>query len=148
MDIKRIRIQRLHPDARLPLRASQGAAGYDLTAVSVERINNHTWVYDTGLAFEIPDGYEGQLRARSSIFKTGCFLANGVGTLDSDYRGPVKLIFVGPTQPYQVGDRVAQLVVAKVETCNFLVTEDLSQSDRGQGGFGSTGLGSLGHGKL
>lgn len=143
-----LRIQRLHPDARLPLRASQGAAGYDLTAVSMDRLSDYIWSYDTGLAFEIPDGYEGQLRARSSIYKTGCFLANGVGTLDSDYRGSVRLIFIGPKQPYQVGDRIAQLVVAKVETCNFHVVEDLSQSDRGQGGFGSTGMGTLGYGKL
>ena len=114
----------------------------------MEQINSYTWAYDTGLAFEIPDGYEGQLRARSSIFKTGCFLANGVGTLDSDYRGPVRLIFIGPTQPYQVGDRIAQLVVAKVETCNFQVVDDLDQTDRGQGGFGSTGMGTLGYGKL
>lgn len=148
MNTKRIRIQRLHEHARLPIRASQGAAGYDLTAVAVEQINNHTWAYDTGLAIEIPDGYEGQLRARSSIFKTGCFLANGVGTLDSDYRGPVKLIFVGPTQPYQVGERVAQLVVAKVETCNFQVVDSLEESARGNGGFGSTGNGALGYGKL
>lgn len=148
MNIQQIRIQRLNPDARLPLRASQGAAGYDLTAVSVEQINDHTWVYGTGLAFRIPDGYEGQLRARSSIFKTNCFLANGVGTLDSDYLGEVKLIFVGPKQPYQVGDRVAQLIVAQVAACNFQVVEDLGQTDRGQGGFGSTGNGALGHGKL
>ena len=144
----KLRIQRLHPDAKLPLRATPGAAGYDLTAVSVQQINDHTWMYDTGLAFEIPDGYEGQVRARSSIYKTGCFLASGVGTLDSDYRNTIKVCLVGPKQPYQIGERVAQLIIAKVEAVNFEVVDDLSATERNQGGFGSTGNGSLGYGKL
>ena len=145
----KLRIQRLHPDAKLPLRATQGAAGYDLTAVSVKHDPElHTWTYDTGLAFEVPMGYEGQLRPRSSIYKTGAVLANSVGTLDSDYRGPVKLVFLSHKQPYQVGERIAQLIVAKVETVNFEVVDDLSTTERNQGGFGSTGNGSLGHGKL
>ena len=144
----KLRIQRLHPDAKLPLRATSGAAGYDLTAVSVQQISDHVWMYDTGIALEIPEGYEGQLRARSSIYKTGAILANSVGTLDSDYRGPVKLVFLSQHQPYQPGDRIAQLIIAKVETANFEVVDDLSASERNQGGFGSTGNGSLGYGKL
>lgn len=134
-----INVQLLHPDAVLPFQASQGAAGYDLTAVSVENSKPGIWIYDTGLAIEIPEGYEGQLRARSSVYKTGAFLANGVGTLDSDYRGPVKLIFVGQEQPYLPGDRVAQLVVAKVEACSFHHTFSLNSTARNFGGFGSTG---------
>ena len=143
-----IRIQRLSPTAVMPIRATKGAAGYDLTAISLENPLPNVWMYDTGLAFEIPEGYEGQLRPRSSIYKTGCFLANGVGTLDSDYRGSVRLIFIGPKQPYQPGERIAQLIVAKVESCNFQVVESLEESARGNGGFGSTGVGTLGYGKL
>lgn len=144
----KLQVKRLHPDARLPIQATPGSAGYDLTATHLERINETTWIYDIGLAIQIPYGYEGQLRARSSIFKTGCYLANGVGTLDADFTGPIRLIFIGPQQPYQVGDRIAQLIVSQVANCNFEVVEELASTSRGNGGFGSTGNGSLGYGKL
>lgn len=145
----KIRIKRLHENAKLPIKATSGSSGYDLTAVSFERLNEYIWIYDIGLAIQIPAGHEGQLRARSSIFKTGCFLANGVGTLDSDYLGPVRLVFIGPNQPYQIGDRIAQLVIAKVSNqVNFEVVDVLTTTERGEGGFGSTGMGTLGYGKL
>ena len=135
-----IKVQRLHPDAVLPRRASFGAAGYDLTAIGVENPRPDIWVYDTGLSVQLPEGYEGQIRARSSIMKTDCMLANGVGTIDSDYRGPLKVVFRGPGAPYQFGDRIAQLVIAKIETPFLIFTDsELSQSERGHGGFGSTG---------
>ena len=143
-----IRIQRLSPAAVMPIRATKGSAGYDLTAISLENPMPNVWMYDTGLAFEIPEGYEGQLRPRSSIYKTNCVLANSVGTLDSDYRGPVKLVFLGTKAPYQPGERIAQLIVSKVESCNFQMVESLEESARGDRGFGSTGRGTLGYGKL
>jgi dUTP pyrophosphatase len=140
----RIKMQRLSPKAILPLKATPGAAGYDLTAVSVERNEElNSWTYDTGVALEIPEGYEGQLRARSNVAKKGVYLANGVGTIDSDYRGSIRAVFIGTLKPYEVGERIAQLVLAKVETCNFQVVESLDETTRGEGGFGSTGTGRM-----
>lgn len=139
-----IKMQRLSPKAILPIKATDGAAGYDLTAVSVVRNEElNAWTYDTGIALEIPSGYEGQLRARSSVVKKGVYLANGVGTIDSDYRGTVRVVFIGRRKPYEVGERIAQLIVAKVETCNFEVVDSLEKTARGTGGFGSTGTGRI-----
>jgi dUTP pyrophosphatase len=144
MDRLPIRLQRLSPLATPPSQASSGAAGYDLTAISVEHnAELNSWTYDTGIALEIPTGYEGQLRARSSISRRGAYMAMGVGTIDSDYRGPIRAVFISKLQPYAVGERIAQLVVARVEACTFESVDQLSETDRGLGGFGSTGTGSI-----
>lgn len=144
MDKLRISLQQLSPKASLPVRASTGAAGYDLTAISlVHNSELDSWTYDTGIAIKIPEGYEGQLRARSSICKRGAYLANGVGTIDSDYTGSIKAVFISKTKPYELGERIAQLIIAKVESCEFIPVTSLEETERGSGGFGSTGTGSL-----
>lgn len=139
-----IKMQRLSPKAVLPTKATTGSAGYDITAVSVERNEElNSWTYDTGIAIEIPQGYEAQLRSRSNVAKRGVYLSMGVGTIDSDYRGTIRAVFIGTHKPYEIGERIAQLVFAKVEACNFEVVDSLEETERGIGGFGSTGTGRI-----
>lgn len=99
----------------------------------------------TGLSFEIPPGFEIQVRPRSGLsFKTGLMLLNSPGTIDADYRGELKILMIN-NSPKLVeinhGERIAQLVLAKVEVANFILTQnELSQTARGEQGFGSTGM--------
>jgi len=97
--------------------------------------------YSFGLAFEIQEGYAGFIFPRSSISKTGLLLANAVGVIDSSYRGPVTARFkhIPGTKRYEIGDRVAQLVILKLEDVEIEITDTLSDSDRGTGGYGSSG---------
>jgi dUTP pyrophosphatase len=98
----------------------------------------------TGLVLEIPDGFEGQVRPRSGLaIKHGLTVVNAPGTIDSDYRGELKILLVNlGLEPVAInrGDRVAQLLIAPVTRASFVETDDLSQSQRGEGGFGSTGV--------
>lgn len=143
--LKLVRVKRMHPEARLPEVKSDGAAGADLSAADQYVIDpGEVAVIRTGVAIEIPDGFEGQVRARSGLSaKKELILLNGVGTIDSDYRGeilvPVKNIG-GRCQAVQPGDRVAQLLVKPVERCRFEWAEALSETVRADGGFGSTGM--------
>lgn len=144
----KIRLRRL-PHARdlpLPAAASAGSAGYDLRAAIEEDLvlrPGERVLVPTGLVLEIPDGFEGQVRPRSGLaWKHGVTLANAPGTIDSDYRGEVKVILAHlGDAPLTIarGDRIAQLVVAQVETVEWEVAEALDETDRGEGGFGSTG---------
>ena len=138
-----IKLKRLHPNAVIPKRGSQYAAGYDLTAVSVERDpESGCFVYHTGLAFELPHGFCGLLMPRSSIYRTGSVLSNSVGLLDEDYRGEVMFKFYGVygnEPPYKVGERIAQLVVIRRNDLFFNLVEELGSTRRGTGGYGSTG---------
>jgi len=98
----------------------------------------------TGLVVEIPEGYEGQVRPRSGLaIKAGLTIVNAPGTIDSDYRGELKVLMINlGSDPVSIGrgDRIAQLLVAPVTRASFIETEDLSASKRGEGGFGSTGV--------
>jgi len=142
-----IKIKKLDPRAVAPVRATKGSAGYDLTATRITTEINEcgqlVLVYHTDLAFEIPEGYEGQLRPRSSISKKSLRMCNAPGTIDSDYRGEVTAKFISTTDVipavYKEGERFAQLVINKVEDVTFTETENLSDTDRGDGGYGSTG---------
>lgn len=134
--------KKLHPDAVAPKQGTAGSAGFDLTAISKEfDPKSGTWIYGTGLAFEIPEGHVGYIFPRSSIYKTGCRLANCTGVIDSDYRGEVRFMFDyrGWTEGYEVGDRIGQLVIMPVPTVEFEEAEELSETERGTGGYGSTG---------
>jgi dUTP pyrophosphatase len=97
----------------------------------------------TGLFIEIPEGYEAQVRPRSGLaLKKGVTVLNSPGTIDADYRGEIGVILVNLSQqPFEIesGDRIAQLIFAKVEQANWKITEELNPSERGEGGFGSTG---------
>jgi dUTP pyrophosphatase len=128
----------------LPSRATSGSAGYDLTSaedgvlVSMERR-----AFGTGLAVAVPDGFECQIRPRSGLaLRNGITVANTPATIDSDYRGEVKVILVNlGAEPFEItrGMRIAQMVIARVERVEFQAVAELPASSRGAGGFGSTG---------
>lgn len=140
----KVRFKKLHEMAQTPRRATEGAAGFDLTCVDREYdevLEIHT--YRTGLALEIPPGYVGYLFPRSSVFKTRQIMANCVGVIDSDYRGEVTLKFYDSHtfKVYEPGDRVGQLVIMPVPAVQFedVGTDELTNTVRGAGGYGSSG---------
>jgi dUTP pyrophosphatase len=142
-----IAIRRLPHGADLPLPtyATVGAAGMDV--VSAEDLTlapGARHAVATGLAMAIPDGFEVQVRPRSGLaLKHGISCLNTPGTIDSDYRGEVKIILANlGTDPFEIkrGDRIAQLVAAPVQRAAFAEVEDLDETSRGAGGFGSTGV--------
>ena len=140
------RVKPAFQDLAPPVYASEGAAGADLRAAvngSVTLAPGARAVIPTGLVLEIPHGFEGQVRARSGLaLKHGLALANGVGTIDADYRGEVGVILVnlgGEPVTLARGERIAQLVVAPVVRAVFEKAPELNGTARGAGGFGSTG---------
>ncbi len=142
----RVEIRKLRPDAVVPRYMSELAAGLDLVAAidaPVTIAPGHRVAIDTGLAFALPPGYEGQIRPRSGLaLKHGISLVNSPGTLDSDYRGAVMVIVINHGQaPFVVkpGERIAQLVIAPVTQAELVEVAELSATARGAGGFGSTG---------
>ena len=128
----------------LPSRATPGAAGMDVVAATDTVIppNGRTLI-PTGLAVAVPEGYEMQLRPRSGLaLKHGITLPNTPATIDSDYRGELQVILMNlGTADFVVrrGDRIAQMLIQKVEPVEFVEVEELPESGRGHGGFGSTG---------
>ena len=135
----KIKIKKLSDNAVIPCYACNGDAGMDLHAVS----KNETEMfieYGTGLAFEIPEGYVGLLFPRSSLSKKDLILANHVGVLDSGYRGELKFRFkkIGE-EVYEVGDRIGQLIVIPYPKVELEEASELSDTNRGIGGFGSSG---------
>lgn len=139
----KVKIKKLHKDAVVPFYAKHGDAGMDLTAVTKSYDEQNNVVYGTGLAFEIPLGYVGMLFPRSSNANKDLILSNSVGILDSGYRGELmfkfKKIKSNSENEYNVGDRVGQLVVVKIPQIAIELVDELSESERGTGGFGSTG---------
>ena len=149
--IPKIKVKKLCDGAVLPSYAHVSDAGMDLVAVSKEYDSDGNVVYGTGLAFEIPDGYVGLLFPRSSNAKKDLLLSNSVGVLDSGYRGEVTFKFrlfepnrIGMLEhnrgkEYQIGDRIGQMIVLPYPRVEFEEVSELSESDRGTGGYGSTG---------
>ena len=148
-----LKVKKLSVNAKIPTYGSSGASGFDLYALTdVTLYPSTVGLVSTGLSFEIPEGYEMQIRPRSGLsFKTKLRIANSPGTIDSDYRGHVQIIAENishnATEAIHIkaGDRIAQGVLNKVERVNFREISDedeLSNTERGQGGFGSTGVGS------
>ena len=136
----KVNVKRLHPEAVVPSYNIDGDAGIDLTATT--RTEQREYIeYGTGLAIKIPEGHAGLLFPRSSISKMALTLANSVGVIDSNYRGEVKLRFkdamLGRT--YNIGDRIGQLLILPYPKIELTEVEELSNTDRGNGGFGSTG---------
>lgn len=131
----------------MPAYQTNGSAGVDLQAFIDQPITlmpMERKVIPTGLFIEIPQGYEGQVRARSGLsLKHGITMANGVGTIDSDYRGELGVILVNiSNEPFviQSGDRIAQLIITKYERVVFDLVEELTDTKRATGGYGHTGL--------
>lgn len=140
----KVKIKKLHPNAVIPAYAKPGDAGMDLTCISESWNEDNSMVtYDTGLAMEIPEGHVGLLFPRSSVSKTSLVLANSVGVIDSGYRGPIMFKFRYPEEGmvYDVGDRVGQIIILPYPQVEFEEVEELSNTERGEGGFGSTGFG-------
>jgi dUTP pyrophosphatase len=138
----KVKIEKMHTNAVVPKYAKPGDAGLDLTAISEEWNEGNTMVtYGTGLAVEIPEGYVGLLFPRSSVSKTTLNLANSVGVIDSGYRGEImfKFRYLEEGMTYDVGDRIGQLIIMPYPQVEFEEVEDLSFTERGEGGFGSTG---------
>jgi len=142
----KMNIKRVRKDAILPEYQTAGAAGFDFHACLNEPITiapGDSAAIPTGVAVEIPAGFELQIRARSGMaFKNNVGLVNGVGTIDADFRGEmmVKLINFGKEDfVVEPGMRIAQGIVAKVERIEWEETDDLAETKRGEGGFGSTG---------
>ncbi len=135
----KVKIKKLSPDAKIPKYAKPGDACMDLYAVNhtVDQYGNQ--VYDTQIAMEIPEGYVGLVFPRSSVSKTGLSLRNSVGVIDSGYRGPIMLKFSGETGSYLAGDRIGQIMILPYPEIEYVEVSQLSDSDRGSGGFGSTG---------
>ena len=139
----KIKFTKNHPDAVIPIRATSGAAGFDLTAVSAECVHPGLYRYDTGIAVEIPPGYVGLVFQRSSVYKTGLALCNAVGVIDSDYRGTISFMFRTYgllAKPYRPGDRIGQIVFAPAPEVELEEVPELSMTERGEGGYGSTGI--------
>lgn len=137
----KIKFKKLNKRAEIPFYAKDGDAGMDLVATTLVRTSKF-FEYGTDLAMEIPKGYVGLLFPRSSISKTDHFLRNSVGVIDSGYRGEIKLRMsipaLGETE-YLIGDKVGQLILMKLPWVEIEEAEELSDTDRGEGGFGSTG---------
>jgi len=130
----------------LPQYATTHSAGMDLKANIPESITIEPLkrvLVPTGLHIELPEGYEAQIRPRSGLaVKHGIGLVNSPGTIDTDYRGEIKIILVNLSdQPFVLipGERIAQMVVAKFERVDWVIADKLGESERGEGGFGSTG---------
>jgi dUTP pyrophosphatase len=144
MDVK---VKKLRKDAVLPEYQTDQAAAMDIHACLDEPMvvkPLERFMVPTGLAFEIPEGYEMQIRARSGLsIKHGITMVNGVGTIDADYRGELNVLMINLSQEeftIEPGMRVAQMLVAKFEKVSWQLAEDLSETSRGNGGFGSTGF--------
>jgi dUTP pyrophosphatase len=137
-----VKIKRLKPNAVIPTYAKEGDAGMDLVATEILKDTPEQITYGTGLAMEIRDGFVGLVFPRSSIRKTGLQLSNSVGVIDSGYRGELQATFnkvFGGDNFYKVGDRIAQIIIIPYPQIEFEEVEELSDSERGEGGFGSTG---------
>ena len=137
----KIRFKKLSPSAVVPRKAHASDAGFDLTCTRYEVTNGELFTYHTDIAVEIPDGYVGLLFPRSSIYKQDLFLTNSVGVIDSCYRGEVTAKFRPHlfAKPYDKGDRFAQMIIMPYPHVDFVEVDELSDSDRGDGGYGSTG---------
>ena len=136
-----VRLRKLDPSARVPTYANDSASGLDLYAMAtVTLFPGETRLIKTGIAIELPPGYEAQVRPRSGMSSKG--IRASFGTIDADYRGDVGVVLVNTTSEdyaVSVGDRVAQLVVMPVPRVALVEVETLSETPRGSAGFGSTG---------
>lgn len=151
----KVKIKKLSENAVMPSKAHASDAGFDLVATSRTMDSNGAVVYGTGLAFEIPEGYVGLLFPRSSNVKKDLLLSNSVGVIDSGYRGEVMLKFKPSWRAcqcateafflesgdvlYEVGDRIGQLIIMPIPDIEFEEADELTETDRGEGGYGSSG---------
>ena len=140
-----LKIKRLRPNAKLPRRATPGSTGFDIFACidegAVTLVGTQPRLIPTGIAIEVPRGYDVQIRPRSGLSSKGVGVT--LGTIDSDYRGEIliTMYLFNPNATFEIkhGDRIAQMVVSKVADLPLVEVEELSPTERGAGGHGSTG---------
>lgn len=143
----KLKVKRLHPDAKIPTKATEGSACYDIYALdNITVWNKKVTRIHCGLAFEIPEGYFLEIRPRSGLAGKGLVIVNSPGTLDSDYRGELMILMfnaapISRTMGYGIkkGDRIAQIRLVPVLSINFEDVDELDETERGARGFGSTG---------
>jgi dUTP pyrophosphatase len=142
----KVNIKKIHPNAVIPSYAKSGDAGMDLVATSIIGETLGSITYGLGIALEIPEGFVGLVFPRSSIRKTNLQLSNSVGVIDSGYRGELQATFNKvqgidnvERENYKVGDRVCQIIIIPFPPIEFNEVNELSNTERGEGGFGSTG---------
>ncbi|MEO6702224.1 MAG: dUTP diphosphatase [Jatrophihabitantaceae bacterium] len=141
----RVQVRRLHPLAAIPSYALDGDAGADLvTVIGVRLAPGERALLPTGIAIALPAGYAGFVHPRSGLaIRAGLGLVNAPGTIDSGYRGEIKVIVINHDRDNMIelrpGDRIAQLVIQRVEQASFELVHELPESERGSGGHGSTG---------
>jgi len=145
-DTVEVRFAKLHENAHPPTRGSEQAAGWDLRALEETFVGRGASAkIRTGLAVAIPEGWEGQIRSRSSLGAKGMIMPNGVGTIDSDYRGELMVLatWIGEGEGITLakGERIAQMLIAPVPITTYseVSVDELSKTERGEGGFGSSG---------
>ena len=136
----------LDEEASQPTQGTKSAAGWDLRAINdTEVVKGSSTKIRTGIAVAIPEGWEGQIRSRSSLGAKGMIMPNGVGTIDSDYRGELMVLATwigeGDSIKLSKGERIAQMLIAPVPLTTYkeVSFDELSTTDRGEGGFGSSG---------
>lgn len=138
----KVKFKKLNTKAIMPSYAKQGDAGLDMTAIQVLKDEMY-YEYRTGIAIEVPEGHVGLMFPRSSISKTKQILSNHVGVIDSGYRGEIlfrfKKLAWDNGEVYQEGDKVGQLVIIPIPQIELVEVDELSSTERGEGGFGSTG---------
>lgn len=142
-----MKIRMISKSGRIPEYKTEGASGMDLKAYLSHPVTLHPMermLVPTGLYIELPPGYEAQARARSGLaIKHGIGLVNGIGTIDSDYRGELCIPLINwGSEDFVIndGDRIAQLVIARYEKVEVELTDSLEETERGEGGFGHTGV--------
>jgi dUTP pyrophosphatase len=144
----KIKIKKLHPQAKIPLKATKEAACADVYATDIFHNSQNEVKVHLGFSTEIPKGYKGIIVPRSSFTQKGWVMQNSPAQIDSDYRGewmikfeaiPVEFAETYPTFPYIKGDRVAQIFFEKIVDYEFEEVKEVQVSERGSGGFGSTG---------
>lgn len=142
-----MKIRMISKSGRVPEYKTEGASGMDLKAYLSQPVTLHPMermLVPTGLYMELPPGYEAQARARSGLaIKHGIGLVNGIGTIDSDYRGELCIPLINwGSEDFVIndGDRIAQLVIARYEKVEVELTDSLEETERGEGGFGHTGV--------
>jgi dUTP pyrophosphatase len=139
----KVKIKKLHPLAVIPTYAKSGDAGMDFVATKVISEETYSITYGTDISMEIPEGFVGLVFPRSSIRKYELNLSNSVGVIDSGYRGELQATFrktQGDTSDtYNVGDKIFQMIIIPYPQIEFEEVDELSDTERGEGGFGSTG---------
>lgn len=143
-NILNVFVKKLNEKAVVPSYSRMGDAGLDLTATEIIEQDEYTISYGTGLSIEIPYGHVGLVFPRSSIKNYSLSLSNSVGVIDSNYRGEIKVVFnikpnVNDLKIYNVGDRICQLIILPFPNVKLVVSDNLSETNRGDGGFGSSG---------